>query len=119
MKNYTLHFDYYGLSIKLENDKVNIRHKTSIDSISVDSGRDITYICLNGLTNGYPYARVIEVKGWHFEVLANLIHDLIKLKKPNKLYLSKFGMDLGVRNYLEPKLTKDEIILSESGVLIY
>lgn len=119
MNKHTISINHNGFLIDLGDSRLNIRHDSNIDSISVDCGRDKTYICLNGLTNKYSNARVLEVEGYHSKELANLVFDLIDLKKPNKLYLGTIGMDVGIREYLMPKLTKHKIVLSKSGTLIY
>lgn len=122
MSKYTVNVDHYGVSISIGDKKFSVRDSATVDSISVDCGIDNTYICLSGLNNGHTTAKILDfagIKGVSFGELASLIFILIILKTPSNLYLSKVGMDLGIRDCLIPKLTESKITLSKEGVLTY
>ena len=119
MNKHKVEMSHNGHWINLGNKNINIKHDTRLSSISVDCGRDKTYICLSGKLNNDSDARILEVEGYNLEELSNLIMDLISLTEPKRFYLGKAGIGLGVIDYLLPKLEQNKIVLYETGELVY
>lgn len=119
MGKHTINFSYNRLTVDLGDITFYLRHDSKLESISVDCKRDRTTICLSGMHNKAVSVCMFSVNDYSFNELAELILDLVRIKRPEKLYLEKFGMSVGISDYLIPKLKENKIVLSKSGILVY
>lgn len=120
MSKHTISYNSYNkLAIDLGDKIIYLRHDSKLDSISIDCTREGTTICLSGSINKNINVCVFTVKDYSFKELAELIFDLINIKRPEKLYLERIGLSIGINDYLIPQLIKNKIILSKSGSLVY
>ncbi len=103
-----------------DNRKLNIRNDSVLGSISVDYSRDgKALICLNGIYGSGTMVRIIDILNYSLNDVAELVYDLVMIKKPRKLYLESNGIGIGVLENVIPMLKEKNIILSQTGDLIY
>lgn len=102
-----------------DNRKINFKGSNELVSISVDAGMQSTYICLNRMHNKDIVVNIFELKGYKMTEIAELVFDLIKIGRPEKLYIDRFGAGLAVKDSLFPLLKYEGYLVSKNGDVIY
>jgi len=120
MSGYEMVFKPAGVELDLGKGNGVLRIMAGeLTSVSVDVGMSDAKICVVRHSRGENIVNIRTIENLSSADISNMLYDLIKVGKPEKLYLDYQGAGVLIKDTLLPLLKKDNCFLAKNGDLIY